>query len=148
MNANTNEIVHNKQDQQSIVDLKTVLTWYPADYMHECGRCNKESLYHTCIPIDIQWEYVLHNIIYRDEKHYNQVYKSVLENGFIAPLRAKVAADNNIVLLDGHNRVGVALDMSVQQVPVFVGNKTVNADELIAPDSGWWRLHNKPWTSV
>jgi hypothetical protein len=141
-------VTRKSYNKEFVVSVERILTWYPADYMHKCGKCDNESLYHTCLSIELQWQYVLNNIIYANEKHYKRVYQSVMELGLVAPLRAKITENDHVVLLDGHNRVGVALDMSLRTVPVYIGDKQSMADELIAPDSGWWQSHQKPWNIV
>ena len=144
--VSTSEIVRGKQNKQYIVNLEEVFTWYPGDYVHQCGKCN--DIYHTCVSVELQWQYVLHNIIYRDELHYSEVYRSVVTNGLTAPLRAKVTDNDHVVLLDGHNRIGVALELSLRQVPIYVGSVDKSVDDLIAPDSGWWYNGHPPWSTI
>lgn len=147
MGANTSDIIRGQHNKEYMVDLKEILTWYPGDYVHQCGSCD-DALYHTCISIDLQWQYVLHNIIYPDEQRYSQVYQSVLEHGFIAPLRARITENDHVVLLDGHNRVGVALDMLLREAPVYIGSVDKTPDDLVAPDSGWWYKGHPPWSTI
>lgn len=144
----TSEIISGVHNKEYIVSLQEILTWYPADYTHMCGICDLDSLYHTCTSIELQWQYVLNNIVYPDEVHYDRVYQSVLKRGYVAQLRAKVTDNDHVVLLDGHNRVGVGLDLSLEQVPVYIGDKSTTADDLVAADSGWWKSHQKPWNIV
>lgn len=142
----TNDIVRGKQNKVFLVDVKEILTWYPGDYIHLCGKCDLQSPYHTCISIEIQWQYVLNNIIYADEIHYAEVYRSVITHGIVGALRAKVTENDHVVLLDGHNRVGVGLDLSLKALEVYVGDRNTDIDDLRAPDSGWWQGHQKPWS--
>jgi hypothetical protein len=144
----TDDIIAGRHNKEYLVSLEEVLTWYPADYTHKCGKCDLESLYHTCVSIELQWQFVFNNIIYPNEDHFSQVYQSVLQHGMVAQLRAKITENDHVVLLDGHNRVGVALDMSLEELPVYVGDKATPADDLIAADSGWWQKHNRPWVTI
>lgn len=144
--VSVSEIVRETQNKEYIVSLKEILTWYPGDYVHKCGIC--EGLYHSCVSIELQWQYVLHNIIYPDEVHYSDVYRSIVDHGLVAPLRAKVTDNDHVVLLDGHNRVGVALELSLKELPIYIGSVDTSIDDLIAPDSGWWQGHQKPWHKV
>lgn len=143
--SSTYDIVHGEHNKEYIVDLEEILTWYPADFIRECFIC-PPGLYHTCISTKLQWEYVI-DITRNDDRFYD-IYKSVFKLGFIAPLRAKITEDDHVILLDGHNRVGVGWDMSVGQVPVYVADATATPDDLIAADSGIWKKHNKPWTEI
>jgi hypothetical protein len=144
----TNEIIHGRHNKIYHVELKEVLTWYPADYTYKCGKCLDDVIYHTCAPIYTQWQYVLHNIIYPNEVHYGEVYRSIMKNGFIGPIRARITENDHVVVLDGHNRVGVALDLSLKTIPVYVGDKNADIYDLRAPDSGWWQEHNEPWIII
>lgn len=140
----TRQIVQGQQNKVFTVPVSQILNWYPADYIRQCYRCNPDLLYHTCIPTRLQWQYVMD--INRNDDRYFDIYKSIKRLGFVAPVRAKISEDDHVVVLDGHNRVGVALDLSVREIPVYVANKTADLDDLKAPDSGLWQKNNKPWT--
>jgi ParB-like chromosome segregation protein Spo0J len=84
--------------------------------------------------------------INRSDKRYFDIYKSVKILGLVAPVRAQVTQDDHVVVLDGHNRVGVAWDMSLREVPVYIADRDTDPDDLKAPDSGLWQKVNKPWT--
>lgn len=142
----TKSIVDGEYNKQYMVPVEEIFTWYPADFIRECYRCPKDRLWHSCIPTRLQWEYVL-DIDRTDERYYD-IYKSVKKLGFAAPVRAKISEDDHVILLDGHNRVGVAWDMSLNEVPVYVADSQTVPDDLIAADSGLWRKHNKPWVNI
>jgi ParB-like chromosome segregation protein Spo0J len=85
--------------------------------------------------------------INRSDDRYFDICKSVKKLGFVGPVRAKVTEDDHVVVIDGHNRLGVALDMSLREVPVWIADKDTDPDDLKAPDSGLWQKSNKPWTA-
>ncbi len=139
----TREIVRGQHDKEYLVSPEQILNWYPADFIRQCHKCDPDVLYHTCISTKLQWEYVMD--INRNDDRYYDIFKSVKKLGLVAPVRAKVTQDDHVVVLDGHNRVGVALDMSLREVPVWIGARQTDPDDLKAPDSGLWQKHNKPW---
>lgn len=124
------------------VDIKTILSWYPGDYMYEC-ECPEEQYYHTCKSIDTQWQHVL-DVVRYDERYYD-IMDSVQSFGVTVPLRAKFTANNNCVLVDGHNRIGACVDLSIKQIPVFVASLQTDVYDLVAPDSHWWTAGQIPW---
>jgi hypothetical protein len=142
----TKSIVEGEHNKQYLVPTEEILTWYPADFIRECYKCPHDRMWHTCISTKLQWEYVLD--IGRSYDRYYEIRKSIKRLGFAAPVRAKITEDDHVILLDGHNRVGVAWDMSLREVPVYVASLEASPDDLIAADSGVWQKHNKPWISI
>lgn len=144
--SSTKQIVRGKRNTIYTVNLDTLFTWYPGDYPRVCESCPKGQEYHTCAPIELQWIYVL-DIVECDDR-YTDIYKSVKKQGLVGALRGKVTKDDHVVLLDGHHRVRVALEMSMGELPVYIGAKTTPIQDLVAADSGWWHKSHEPWTTI
>jgi hypothetical protein len=142
----TNAIISGGHNREFRVPIEEILTWYPGDFVRECYKCPSDSYYHTCISTKAQWTYVL-DIDKSDDRYYD-IYNSIKTSGFVAPLRAKISENDHVVVLDGHNRLGVALDLSVGEVPVYVGSVDWIPEDLIAADSGVWQKHQKPWVAI
>jgi hypothetical protein len=142
----TRSIVKGDHNKEYMVPVEEILTWYPADFIRECYKCPQDRMWHTCISTKLQWEYVLD--IDRSDERYYDIYKSIRRIGFAAPVRAKISEDDHVILLDGHNRVGVAWDMSLREIPVYVATRETVPDDLIAADSGIWQKQHKPWIDI
>jgi hypothetical protein len=142
----TKKIVAGKHNKLYVVPIKEMLNWYPADFTRQCYICPSGVIYHNCIKPRLQWDYVMD--INRNDDRYVDIFKSIQRDGFVAPVRAKISEDDHVILLDGHNRVGVAWDMSLEKAPVYVADKDTELDDLKAPDSGIWTKNHKPWTEA
>lgn len=141
----TSDIINGQQNQEYLVPMKEILSWYPGDYMYDCP-CPRNLYYHTCQSIATQWQRVLEIVRY-DDRYYD-IMDSIKEYGLVGSLRAKVTQDDHVVLLDGHNRVGVALDMALREIPVYVGSLDIDPHDLVAPDSHWWQKGQNPWITI
>lgn len=132
-------------NKEYVVPLEEILSWYPGDYMFECS-CPRDSYYHICQPIATQWQNVL-DIVRYDDRYYD-IMDSVRTYGLVGPLRAKITQNDHVVLLDGHNRTGVSLDLALRDIPVYVGDKDADPHDLVAPDSHWWQKGQNPWINI
>lgn len=126
----------------NLVSIKTILSWYPGDYMYEC-TCPEEQFHHTCKSIGAQWQHIL-DIVRYDERYYD-ILDSVRSLGVAAPLRAKFINDKEIMFVDGHNRVSCCVDLKIKEAFVYIGSVEENIHDLIAPDSHWWTAGGTPW---
>lgn len=121
--------------------IEIVGCWQPGDYMPPAGiECNCYELYsyHKCdgLSLEQRWNRVL-DIVYNDDR-YEKILDIIIEQGFKFPLAAKYSTDGSIVLVDGHHRVSVALQLFYTEIPVFIAASAVEIFDLRAMDSGWW----------
>lgn len=120
--------------------------WTPGDWnTHRVQNCVCIYTfgYHDCeLTFPERWSEVLDMIMFDDR--YGDVYDGVKEVGFKAPVGAKLGHDgNHIVLIDGHHRTGVALELSIAEIPVYVASQAVDVFDLVAMDSGFWNRRSK-----
>jgi ParB/Sulfiredoxin domain len=131
-----------KPNKEYKVPLSELLTWYPGDFICPCGRITE---YHDCVNIDKQWIDVLE--ICRSDERYDKIYWSIKQHGFVVPICAQVTQSNQVMVVDGHHRVGVAWDLALDEIPVYVADSSTDRFDLKAMDSGWW-TNQKPWVTI
>lgn len=72
-----------------------------------------------------------------DEEKLEELKESIIENGVMVPLRVKLNADNQFILIDGERRLratlkAIAEGHEIKAVPAIVERKTINEiDQLI-----------------
>lgn len=138
-----NEILSNL-NREYLIPVDDILNWYPGDFVFDTKRCGCKE-YHQCVSKEYQWQDVLERV--RAEDRYSKIYKSIKTKGFVVPLAAKVTEDDHVLLLDGHNRVGVGLDLLVEGMPVWIGDSSQQLEDLKSIDSGWWTEAHTPWVT-
>src|ERR1044072_408137 len=103
--VSTKEILAGELDKQFLVSLDEIVGfWYPGDYMSE--YCDCVGWMHECVRRHLQWEEIISTA--REDERYPQIYNAIKQNGFQVPITAYVTQKKEIVLVDGHHRVGVA----------------------------------------
>jgi hypothetical protein len=123
----------------NIIATADILQWHPGDFYRNKKLCGCGE-YHTCVSIGLQWQEVLE--IARLDERYEDIYKSVEQRGLVRPLAAKITKDDHVMMLDGHHRVGVSLQLWIREIPVWIGDPSQAPENLISVDSGWWSIEH------
>lgn len=77
--------------------------------------------------------------ICRGDDHYIDLFLEIRTKGFKVPIAAQRTKDKqNIVLIDGHHRLAVAIDLNISSIPVYIANEKMHVYDLVAVDSIDW----------
>jgi hypothetical protein len=111
--------------------------WISGDYV-PIYHCLCWNYYHTCYTNrDLGFKIVLEQA--RDGERYPEIYNEIKNQGFSRPLSSIISPDNEaIILVDGHHRLAVALDLNLKKIPIYVASTGTSLDDLVAYDSAVW----------
>lgn len=114
--------------------------WIAGDYIPAVIECSCEDIhfYHDCGDRKVNMKYVLQSA--RTDSYYSTLYNIIKTRGFKSPLAAIV--DNyyeSIILVDGHHRLAIALDLKIKEIPVYISTPGNHIEDLVATDSGNWK---------
>jgi hypothetical protein len=110
-----------------------VFNWQSGDFVPPNYRdCPCTSFYHNkCQPPDAMQLVMSEK---RNKPHYQQLKRSLVENGFVIPITAR-RHGKNIVLMDGHTRLAAAAELEML-VNVIVFSQHSWWESLVSRDSG------------